>query len=735
MAKALWLSLAFGLGAFICLHGQTTDTLYARRAHGPIRIDGLMDEPDWGQAKGVTNFFEQFPLDSCLAVGQTVVRMMFDGDFIYVGAVMYNLPDDRNYVTPSLRRDFRGEANDAIVIVFDPFQDNTNAFQFGVNPFGVQREGLVANGGSESSDLDLSWDNRWFSSGRMYDGYWIGEFAIPLKSLRYKEGSALWNLKMYRIDSEYGERSVWPQTPRQFPIMNLAYMNKLAWEEPLPKPGGNMVAIPYLSANYSEDHLDGQGIERGASFGGDAKIGLGPSLNLDLTVNPDFSQVEVDQQVTNLDRFEIFFPERRQFFLENADLFGNFGTQRLRPFFSRRIGVARDEETGQNVQNPIYFGARLSGKMGGNTRIGLLSMQTAKDATIGRPSVNYTVAALQQKVFNRSNIGLIAINKQPVSDQAIPDTLGAFDFNRVLGLDYNLASRDSRWTGKTFFHQSFQPNQPANAFAAGTQMGYGSLRWDMYLTAEWVGENYNPEVGFARRTGYRRIASSDWYSFYPQKGIINRHGPGIDFDILGNPDDGVTDWDLNLMYRITFQNTANFNMRLRKEYVFLTFSFDPTNTDGAELPEGSDYLQNLVIASYTSNLRKKLNFELETRLGDYYNGKRTNLVGELNYRIQPYGSISLAVSYNRIRMPEPYSDANLLLIGPRIDLTFSSKVFWTTFVQYNNQIDNVNVNSRFQWRFAPVSDLFVVYTDNYFPDGLVNKNRALVLKMTYWLNL
>ncbi|MBK8041278.1 MAG: hypothetical protein IPK21_00605 [Haliscomenobacter sp.] len=134
MAKALWLSLALGLGAFHCLNGQTPDTLYARRAHGPIRIDGLMDESDWGQAKGVTNFFEQFPLDSCLAVGQTVVRMMFDDDYIYVGAVMYNLPDDRNYVTPSLRRDFRGEANDAIVIVFDPFQDNTNAFQFGVNP-------------------------------------------------------------------------------------------------------------------------------------------------------------------------------------------------------------------------------------------------------------------------------------------------------------------------------------------------------------------------------------------------------------------------------------------------------------------------------------------------------------------------------------------------------------------------------------------------------------------------
>jgi hypothetical protein len=737
MIRTLWIALGIFLGWTSALRAQTPDTLFAPRTTAEIRVDGLLDEPDWGRARGASAFFQQFPIDTCLAVGQTSVRILFDQDYIYIGALMYNLPDERNYVTPSLRRDFRGEANDAVVIVFDPFQDNTNAFQFGVNPFGVQREGLVVNGGNESFDLDLSWDNRWYATGKQYEGYWIGEFAIPLKSLRYKEGSKTWNIKIYRIDSEYGERSVWPQTPRQFPIMNLAFANKLIWEQPLPKPGGNVVAIPFATASYSENRLEGGQAKRGSSFGGDAKIGLGPALNLDLTVNPDFSQVEVDQQVTNLDRFEIFFPERRQFFLENADLFSNFGIERLRPFFSRRIGVARDEATGQNVQNPIYLGARVSGKLDDNWRLGLLSMQAARDLSIGQPSVNYSVAALQRKVFSRSNIGLIAVSKQPILDQDINAGLDdeRYDFNRVLGLDYNLASKDSKWTGKAFYHHSFQPDQAQKSFASGAQMSYSTQLWEVFLTVQSVGENYNPETGFARRVGYQRIAHTTFRSIFPKKGPVNSHSFGIDFDALGNQRYGVTDWDANLIYRIMFKNTAMFNIRTRREYVYLFSPFDPTNTGGVKLPEGTDYNQNLIIASFTSDFRKKVNFRLETRSGDYFNGSRLNLSGALNFRFQPYAVVSLDFSANRIRLPAPYSDADLLLIGPRFDFTFSKSVFWTTFVQYNNQIDNININSRFQWRFAPVSDLFVVYTDNYFPDGFVNKTRALVLKLTYWLNL
>ena len=725
------------LFAITLVSAQTEPSLRITYTDTPIEIDGRLEDVAWQTADVADQFMQYFPFDTSLAESQTEVRMAYDGEFLYLGAKMYNKDPNRSeYVTPSLRRDYRGEANDGITLILDPFQDNTNAFQFGVNPFGVQREGLIANGGSSGGDLSLSWDNKWYAAAQQYDGYWVAEMAIPFKTLRFKEGSDRWNINFYRIDSYDGERSTWTPIPRNYRIISLAYTRELVWDQPLSKPGANIALIPYALARTSADYLAGTDPQSGFDVGGDAKVAVGPALNLDLTINPDFSQVEVDQQVTNLDRFEIFFPERRQFFLENADLFADFGVNRMRPFFSRRIGVARDEETGQNVQNPIYGGARLSGKLNDDWRLGLLSMQSARDLTINAPTTNYTVAAVQRKVFSRSNVGMIFVNKQPFSDASISDTTGqAFDYNRVMGIDYNLASADDTWTGKVFYHQSFDKEQQDKSYATSARLNYNTLRWQARVFAQSIGENYNPETGFARRRGYNRVAATLEHRWYPESGIINNHGPGVDFDVLGNQRFGTTDWDINLLYEINFRNTSRFSMRLRREYVFLFSSFDPTNTDGVELPEGTEYTYNRVIARYTSDRRKKFFLELSTRSGGYFNGTRLNLEGSLNYRFQPYGIISLDFALNRIRLPEPYADADLVLIGPRFDITLTRSLFWTTFIQYNNQINNININSRLQWRFQPVSDLFVVYTDNYFPDTFNSKSRALVVKATYWLNL
>ncbi|HMO39855.1 MAG TPA: DUF5916 domain-containing protein [Saprospiraceae bacterium] len=741
-----------------CQHLSSQSDLHIKRATDKIIIDGILDETDWQMADATGQFHQYFPADTSMAVAQSIVRMTYDDNFVYVGAIMYN-PDvphhnsnqqlrqqqkqrkgqyrgGRTYVTPSLRRDYRGEANDGITVVFDPFQDNTNAFQFGVNPFGVQREGLIANGGNSSADLSLNWDNKWYSEAYIGEGYWSVEMAIPFKTLRFPEGSQAWNINFYRIDSEYTERSTWAPIPRNFSLISLAFMKKLVWDAPLRKPGANVSIIPYAAGGYSENFTDNTPAKIDRSIGGDAKVAITPGLNLDLTINPDFSQVEVDEQVTNLDRFEIFFPERRQFFLENADLFADFGTGSLRPFFSRRIGIARDESTGVNIQNTIPAGLRLSGKVNNNLRVGLLSMQGARDEAIGLPSLNYTVATMQQKVFSRSNISAIFVNKQAFLNGADNNFNGRLeDYNRTAGVDYNLASKDGRWNGKFFYHQSFENDQPDDAYAASAQLSFNNLNWSIFATAQSVGDNYNPEVGFARRRGYQRSAATASYRFYPNSNIINNHGPGIDFDVLGNNTYGLTDYDVNLMYRISFQNTSFLNVRLRHEYVYLFSAFDPSGSGGLRLPEDTDYNYTMFIASFHSDQRKTLSFDLTTRAGDYFNGTRFFINGIFNYRFQPYGSVALSVNYNRIRLPAPYNSANLYLIGPRFDFTFSRNLFWTTFVQYNNQIDNLNINSRVQWRFKPVSDLFLVYTDNYFPETFTTKSRALVLKLTYWLNV
>lgn len=718
-----------------------------KRATGTITVDALLDEVDWHNADVANNFQQYFPSDGKPAESQSEVRLTYDDHFIYLAAKMYNL-GPRKYVTPSLRRDFRGEAIDGITFVFDTFKDRTNAFMFGVNPFGVQREGLISNGGNDGDDLSLNWDNKWFSAAKMYDGYWVAEVAIPFKSIRFKHGLDSWFVNFYRIDSYHAERSTWAPISRNYDILTLAFGRELLWDNPLKDPGGNVSLIPYIATRAGKDYVSENATEKELAFGGDAKIAVGPALNLDLTVNPDFSQVEVDQQVTNLDRFEIFFPERRQFFLENADLFSSFGFDDSTPFFSRRIGVAKDSSTGQNVQNTIYAGARLSGKVNNNMRVGLLSMQAGSDREINLPSVNYTVAAMQHKVFTRSNIGLIVVNKQALQDSIGGEfTTSPNDYNRMVGVDYNLASKNNAWAGKFYYHRSFEDNQPDSAYASGAYINYNTLKWNIELFTRSTGANYNPEVGFVRRKDIQQAASTIIYNLYPAKGKIQSHGPGIDADFVGNQNYGLLDWDANLLYQFKFKSTAYIGLRFRHQYTYLYQSFDPSGTEGLELPSNTDYNAWLFRGEAFSNQRKKLTAFVEWRMGEYFNGNALGLYGTLSYRYQPWGVTSIDFSYDRIRLPDPYNDSDLILVGPRIDFTFSRKLFWTTFIQYNSQIENLNINSRLQWRFAPVSDVFLVYTDNYFTSSFTDdetskvyqpwqpKQRAVVLKITYWLNL
>ncbi|MFT6828851.1 MAG: hypothetical protein ACJAZV_002144 [Roseivirga sp.] len=734
------LLLAFSL-LFVGL-SLFSQSIEIRRTTTPIIIDGVLDDAAWALADSAYNWQQFFPFDSSLAVAQSVARILYDDEFIYVSGVMKNPLGDRDYITPSLRRDFRGEANDSFSIIIDAFQDNTNGVIFGINPFGVRREGLIANGGSGEGAFSLDWDNKWFGEAKQYDGYWVAEMAIPFKTLRFTANQSQWNVNFYRVDSEYAERSTWSPIPRNFSIVNLATMRKMNWDEPTKKTSSNISFIPYVSAGTTTNYLEPDLSKNTVNAGFDLKYAVTSGLNLDLTVNPDFSQVEVDQQVTNLDRFEIFFPERRQFFLENADLFSNYGNRSTRPFFSRRIGIARDENTGQNVQNSIPVGARLSGKVNDNLRLGFLSMQAGSDESIGLPSYNYSMLTLQQKVFARSNVSFLMVNKQTFENESNYDVANYNEWNRTVGVDYNLASADNIWNGKVFYHQSIDEIQPDDAYSTGFELSYGVPKFTANIFTQAVGENYNPEVGFVRRTDIRQMSSTSRYSFFPQSGGIQRHGPGFDFDMVGNSEYGLLDWDINLLYDVFWKSSARFSFRLRQQYTYLFNGFDPSGSGGLRLPSDTDYTTYLVIASYTSDQRKKFFYELSTRSGEYFNGSRINFEGTFTYRYQPLGFTSIDFAYNRIRLPDPYSSANLILVGPRFDFTFTKKLFWTTFVQYNSQIDNLNINSRLQWRFAPVSDFFLVYTDNYLATdegGFINigqsKVRAIVFKMTYWLNL
>jgi hypothetical protein len=470
-------------------------------------------------------------------------------------------------------------------------------------------------------------------------------------------------------------------------------------------------------------------------------------MNLDVTVNPDFAQVDVDKQQTNLSRFELFFPERRQFFLENSDLFGSFGFENVNPFFSRRVGLGAG-----NVKVPIIAGARLTGKLDNNWRVGVMNVQTDVNKDYKIAASNFLTAAVQRKVFSRSSIGFIYVNKENFETNASGENLWKINnqaYNRVMGLDYNMFSKDGKWEGKAFYHRSFSPPQLGtlkDPYATSVAAEYNTQKFNFASSFEMVGRDYKAEAGYVPRTNYYRTEPNFNFMFYPKASRVNLWSIGSDGDIRWRKtDDKLTDWDFSpVVFNLVFQNNAKITFRpLRFDFTYLFDDFDPTNTGGKKLLTGTSYTYKSARLSFASDTRKPFYYLFEGRVGQYFNGKINSFTSTLNYRYQPYGVFSIDVNYNRIDLPTGFNDRTLWLIGPKIDLSFTRNLFFTTFIQYNNQINNVNLNARLQWRFAPVSDLFVVYTDNYFAtdDNVLGyrafetKNRGVVLKCTYWLNL
>jgi Domain of unknown function (DUF5916)/Carbohydrate family 9 binding domain-like len=724
------------------------------KAKSIIKIDGILDEEDWKAAEVASDFFLNYPVDSLPPSFQTEVRLTFDDDFFYVSFVCYD--DNKPTVVQSLRRDFDWSLNDNVGIYLDPFNDFTNGFYFNVTPYGVQREGMMSGGGSGEDGYNANWDNKWYSSVVRLEDRWIAELAIPFKSFRYNQ-SQPWNLNFVRQDLKRNEVSSWIATPIQFFPSSLAWTGKLDWQSPAPHAGTNISLIPYAVASTSKDNENGTS-ENAVNAGFDAKVAITPSLNLDLTVNPDFSTVEVDKQVINLTRFEFQFPERRQFFLENSDLFSAPGfTSITQPFFSRRIGLATDSSDYQQ-RVPILYGARISGKLGQKWRVGLMNMQTKETESLGLPGQNYTVGVLQKQVFERSNVDVFLVNKESIGlseydpdkyyhESLIKDVWNGVDtvqklntYNRVAGADFNWITADNKWGGKAYYHYSFDNFSSGDAYSLGGFASYSTRNVSLMGGFINLGKNFNAETGFVPNMAvypgsFGGLIMAD-YKFYPKSGPLIRMSPGITLDTNYIPDGTLTDRIVTLRYAMNFRSTSMLTASLKNIFQLLPTDFDVLYPEGdSTFLKGQQYQWNEFEVKYNSNTRSLFTYMLTASGGEFYNGTRIGLGGTLSYRIQPFGSISVSGDYNHIELPPAYGSATFLLISPRVDFTLTDKLFFTTFVQYNDRYDNVNLNARFQWRYKPASDFFIVYTENYLPEHLKSKNRALVLKLTYWLNI
>lgn len=705
-------------------------SLYIQKTVQNITIDGILNETVWQQAEKAKDFFISTPIDTAFAKSKTEVMLTYDDKNLYIAAVCYDeIPGE--YIIQSLKRDFSYPRTDAFSVIFNPSNDKTNGFSFAVSPKGIQREGSIENGGDFG--VTTAWDNLWYSAVSQGDGKWFVEISIPFNSIRFAEGSTEWSVNFTRNDLKRNESSAWAAVPRNFNIATLSYCGKLIWDKPLEKPKKYVAIIPYASGGLSKDYVANTDLKPSVNAGVDAKIAISSSLQLDLTVNPDFSQVEVDRQQTNLSRFSLFFPERRNFFIENGDLFSNFGFSQIRPFFSRKIGL----KDGSTI--PILGGARLSGKVGDNWRIGAMTMQTdVGSAGLGQ---NFSVAALQRQVGKSSNLGIIGVNRSSVEKGDFVKSA----FNRLLGVDYNFATADRNHRGKVFFHKSFSFDKPEDSYAHASWYTFSTPSFKAMWNHEYVGKNYNAAVGFVPRVerynpqlftierhGYWRLEPLLRYNFYPKKSAnLIYHGPSLYMDRYMDNTYTLTDNQVRYGYEVQFKNTSNFFAYYNQWYTKLFFDTDVSFTGDSAIASGG-YSYDNVALSYISNLRKPFNWEAGLTTGEYYSGRRTNAKLDLNYRWQPWGIFGLSYNYNSIDMPHLDKTVDISLIGASAEMSFTKAIFFTTFFQYNTQANNFNINSRLQWRYRPLSDLYLVYSENYVATDLIVKNRALVVKFIYW---
>ena len=718
----------------LTFYSQTsTKEITVKYTEDPFKIDGILDEPVWEMAESTDSFYQFFPVDTVQAIKQTQVRMLYSSTTLYIGITMYSDGDD--YVIPSLKRDYGAGGNDNISVVFDTFNDGTNAFLFGINPLGVRREALISGGGQGSSGFTMSWDVKWRGETKQHDGYYVSEIAIPLTSFKFKQGETKWRFNAYRFDMQTNEQSTWVRIPQNQKIYNLAFMGDMVFEKPLGKSRTPLALIPYINGIVAKDFEYDAKLEN-LNVGGDAKVSIGNGMNLDITVNPDFSNVEVDNVITNLTRFEVSLPEKRQFFIDNSDLFGSFGTESdYNPFFSRRIGLATNAE-GQTFENGIIGGVRLSGKLNKNWRLGLMNLQTEKDESNGIAGNNNTVLALQKKMFSRSNLSFILVNRQTFEDY---DFLEEADrYNRVVGLDYNLASADNTWTGKFFYHKSFSHGVENRDDAGGINLKYNSRFFNLGVSGNFVGDNFRSDLGFVPRRDILFLNPTAELIFYPKKGKLNSHGFIARPEFVWRPtlDYQNTDYFVYTGWQAQFKTQEEISVRLFNRYTYLIAPFDPTRTEGGTpLPGDMGYYYTSGEIEFASDRRKVFSYSLEPGYGNFFNGTRLVLEGQMNLRVQPKMNLSVAFNYNKIKLPQPYESGDIWLLSPKIDLTFTKSVFWSTLIQYSNQLDNLGFNSRLQWRFAPLSDLFLVYNDNYFVNSFMPRSRSINLKLTYWLNI
>ena len=707
----------------------------ALRATEVPTLDGdVLGDPAWKNAPPITSFVQEQPDEGQPASEKTEVRVIFTADTLYVGVVLYD-SDPGGIIVSDARRDAPMDDTDSFQMIVDTYRDRQNGFVFGTNPAGVEYDGQVTNEGQgggglgfgqmqsagSGSGFNINWDGAWTVRSKISAQGWSTEFAIPFRTLRYPAATEqAWGINFQRNIRRKNERAFWAPIPRQFNLYRLSLAGSLTGvQTPALK---NLRITPYVLGNALESGVIPADSEFLGEVGGDLKYSLTPSLTLDATVNTDFAQVEVDDQQVNLDRFNLFFPEKRPFFLENAGFFsvGNPGEVDL--FFSRRIGIST---AGEAI--PILGGGRVSGKAG-RFNVGMLNMQTDDfDGTVA--STNFTVMRVSRDLPNRSSIGGIFTNRLETGDLARERSPG-----RTYGVDGKWGvAPTSMVTG--FFAKTDTDGVTDGTHAFNIRSQTNHPQWDLNAGYQEVGTGFNPEVGFLSRRGYRKPDVMLMTRFRPKDFInIQELRPHATFrgfwGLDGFQETGFLHLDNHWQFRDSTE--VHTGMNLTREGVRTPFEIYP----GIVVPPGTyDHAEAQLV--YMSNQGAPLSVQMRVTAGGFFGGDRLALTPTIKFRAGD--ALTTEFNYQRNEVDLPGGAFVTNLIRTRVSYSFSSRVFTQALVQYNDRADLWSMNFRFGWLQAANTGLFVVYTDTRGLYDLFDRpertDRSLIVKYSYMFDL
>ena len=695
---------------------------------GP-EIDGVLDDSVWETAPVIDEFIQQDPDEGAPATEKTEVRVLYDGSNLYFGVRVFE--SSAAVIATEMRRDAdRILEEDNFQLILDTFGDSRSAYMFVVTPLGAQLDQQVfddggrGGGSATASAINRNWDGVWSVSVRRTPQGWVAEIAIPMVTLRFPEADPqAWGINFMRNIRRKNEQVFWAPVPRAFALTRVSLAGSLTNLESLDR-GRDLRIKPYVTGG-GHRQLEGGITDNSteAEVGLDVKYGVTASLNLDVTFNTDFAQAEVDEEQVNLTRFPLFFPEKREFFLENAGHFAvgsTNSTGRIADlFFSRRIGLT---DSGESV--PILGGARLTGKVGRNN-IAVMDLQT--DRAFGEPGENFLVTRYRRDIFEGSQVGGVFINREAANGG---------HFNRTYAADMTLVLSPF-FTIDGFLAGTSSPGISDGESGGHIRAGWLDRRWRIYAEHTDLEDNFNPEVGFVPRVGIRRSKFFVARTPRPERWGIRLIEFVWNLEYLTDQTGRLESRRFWHRLGTTFQNGTHLNINYNRNFERLD---EPFPVGGSVVVDPGDYSFWDLTITFTSNPARRFFYRLRYKPQTFYDGDRTDMSANAGLRVTSQLATSASFSRNDLDLPSGSFKADIASF--QLDYALSPALSLRSIAQYNSTSEQWSASARFRYIYRPGSDIYIVYDevrrDTTIPvSPFVEEfhNRQLIVKMTYLLSM